>query len=819
MTFSRRRVINRIQSSPLWRLFVALFVGGLGLLLIPRPYSSWLMVFILLAMIYLAVRGSSSVGWEPLKLVVTAFDTTFSPYASRILRWLGRHRPQLAFPLTIAACLLFVASAYNLRPELGGMPVDEAARYMVLGGVLLGLALWWSNGAVLLKTQLSASVEETVTKTRWLSLAAGIGLLAVLMWVNGIPAQDVNYQVVIAPLDVHGQVAVWIAGMILVARGLSGKITHINPINRTDEPTLRPRSASVPKRLIAEVERMVKSPRLLLTVDRIEMLAVVAITLLALFLRTYNLELIHRFIDEAHWFDAVPRISDFRDTIRVLYPFSGTTAFTWIYPYFEAWFVGALGPSFTSIRMLSALVGTAGVAAVYYLARTLFDRPTALLAMLLLAAFPPHVHFSRIALNNIADPLFGTLGLAFLARGMQTWQRRHFVLAGVMLGLTQYFYEGGRLFFPPLMAVWAYYWFIHPLPKRQGENALDVRRRSGRVLRNLLLMIFTAALIALPVYYTLFAYRLPFAARFNEMSTDPQLIRDALTGTSPLFARHLLNHFLTYVQLPESGWFYGGHTALLLAFMVPPFLLGIWHAIWRARHAGAFLMLVWLISATVGISLTRDFWSARFVVVFPVLMLLAAFGIRCTLPLLAPLLGVLHDALRADDSPDQPVSPFSRRYTRVLLHLNVLIGVLLSILHIHYYFNVHIPVYLTQARVGSDVHDALFRAVHLPDGTNVHIITDQALFEFDVFAIVRFWNRQGEITVDIQPRITLTAEYFRMQTLGVPHAFFIEINDQGVLALMRTFYVTDPPRVSPYGVPANYQMLLYFAPPGSRLRQ
>jgi hypothetical protein len=107
--------------------------------------------------------------------------------------------------------------------------------------------------------------------------------------------------------------------------------------------------------------------------------------------------------------------------------------------------------------------------------------------------------------------------------------------------------------------------------------------------------------------------------------------------------------------------------------------------------------------------------------------------------------------------------------------------------------------------------------VNLPAGTHVHIITDQSLFRFDIDTVVRFWGRQDDLSVDLQPRSTLTNNYFIEQPLGIAHAFFVEPGDEQVLSMIREFFIPEAPRVSPYGVPPEYQMILYYVQPGSRV--
>jgi hypothetical protein len=817
-----------------------LFMGGVGLLFVPRPYSTWLLIALVALMLYLSMKNAPSTGWQPVRLAVWSFNSLLGPLLRRIWQWISVHRQHLAYPTAALACALMALSAYNFRPENGGLPIDDAAREMVAGGVLLGAAMWLSKQkTTVVEAQHVAPVLTTATKTRWWSLSLGLGVWVFLMWVNSLPYKN-EYDLPIndvLPLNVHQQIVLWIVALIMITRGLIGREKNL-----TDEQSKQVSPASLREKLIGRLKSFVQSLRELNPLHllrsgvqslkaqletlrqvslstKLELVAVAAILIVTFALRTYNLELIHRFVDEIHWFDAVPRVWDFETNIRIFLPFSDVTAFTWIYPYFEWSFVNTMGPSFTAMRLLSAIVGTAGVAATYYLARILFDRPTALLSMLLLATFPVHIQFSRITLNNIADPLFGVLALAFLSHAMKTWKRRYFVLAGVALGLTQYFYEGGRLLYPPLVGVFALYWFMQPIPTRAGESKFEVQSRTWQLMGHLGLLFVTALLIALPVYSTLAAFHLPVTVRLNEMGYENRYWMEALTGGSNAYWEHLLRNTLAYIQLPELGWFYGGVTPLILSFVVPVFFLGLWHALYRIRQTGMFLLILWLVAATVGTSLTRDLWSARYVVVFPALMIFVALGIRLTLPMLAPILGVARNLLRDDDTPPDTRPVYERKYSRMLAVLMTALALLIGTAQVRYYFGEHIDVYVNQARFGGDVHDALFRAVSLPHGTYVHVITDQNLFQFDVQAIVRFWNRQSDLVVDIQPRSTLTLAYFREQPLGYAHAFFIDLGDEQVVAMMHEYFLTEPPRISPYNVPTEYQMMLYYSPVGSRVER
>jgi 4-amino-4-deoxy-L-arabinose transferase-like glycosyltransferase len=175
------------------------------------------------------------------------------------------------------------------------------------------------------------------------------------------------------------------------------------------------------------------------------LLVPVLILFLAFAARIWNLYDSNRFfIDELLHVAGIRAVSTDAST-GILIPFSGIAAFPYIFPFLQHHAITIFGHNFLGLRVVSAVIGTLTVAALYVLGRSLFGRKTALIAAALLATFPPHLQFSRIGLNNIADPLFGTLALAFLGRGLMSNRRMDYVVGGAMLGLTHYFYEGGRL--------------------------------------------------------------------------------------------------------------------------------------------------------------------------------------------------------------------------------------------------------------------------------------------------------------------------------------------------------------------------------------
>ncbi|MFL5802678.1 MAG: ArnT family glycosyltransferase, partial [Roseiflexaceae bacterium] len=137
-----------------------------------------------------------------------------------------------------------------------------------------------------------------------------------------------------------------------------------------------------------------------------------------------------------------------RDVLRgqLISPFStGWLSHPTLWFFMQALALRVFGNNIFGLRMLSVLIGTATIPALYLFARPLYGRSIALVAAALLAFYHFHIHFSRLALNNIVDPLLALLAFAAFFHGQRTRSLFSFTLAGVLLGLAQHFYMGGRL--------------------------------------------------------------------------------------------------------------------------------------------------------------------------------------------------------------------------------------------------------------------------------------------------------------------------------------------------------------------------------------
>jgi len=219
--------------------------------------------------------------------------------------------------------------------------------------------------------------------------------------------------------------------------------------------------------------------------------------------------------------------------------------------------IALFGQIFFAARLVSALLGAAGVPAVYLLGKALFGQRTGMFAALFMLAWPLHVLFARIAMNQPADPLFTTLAFYFLVTGLRRGSGRAFVLCGALLGVGQLFYLGGRLA-PLVMLAWIVFTWMR-------ERAL-IRQN----WRGLLLVLLAFTLTALPQHLYLLANGLPLTTR--------TWVSIAATGQLDTLAAHggdqLYRSFFGLFTLPDTSW-YGPSSNLLNFTGGPLFLIGV----------------------------------------------------------------------------------------------------------------------------------------------------------------------------------------------------------------------------------------------------
>jgi hypothetical protein len=300
----------------------------------------------------------------------------------------------------------------------------------------------------------------------------------------------------------------------------------------------------------------------------------------------------------------------------------------------------------------------------------------------------------------------------------------------------------------------------------------------GALLKRLALFAVTGALVAMPVYYAMYGLERPLFQRFDTAGLGgsywQKLVR---SGGEQSLEAHLTWPFLMMVGMPERSLFYGGRTPLILGWVTPFFLLGAAYAVWRARHPGFLLLVLWVLAVSAGnMALATSAYAARYVVAFPALVLLIAAGIRYVV---------------------------AARRTMLIV-----IAVGLAIIQVNYYFGEHLEAYNHQLRQNPDIQDALFRAAAFPPGTQVCVVTTQFVDE-------GFYQALKTYLADHVTVCFLTPEDVQaMESAGLPWegavAFFVDPYDGESARIVRDVFGLEGPFGSPFdSVPDDKQFYLF----------
>jgi 4-amino-4-deoxy-L-arabinose transferase-like glycosyltransferase len=284
-----------------------------------------------------------------------------------------------------------------------------------------------------------------------------------------------------------------------------------------------------------------------------------------------------------------------------------------------------LGQTIEALRLPAALAGTATVGALFFYSRRTFGRALAVLAAAYLAFFHFHIHFSRIALNNIWDAFFITALSYLLWRAWTEARPALLAWAGVIIGLSLYFYTSTRILLV-LVPAWMVVAFLRD------------RRQFRRVGNGWLVMAAAAAVVMLPLAVFFILHPDEFLAPMVRVSIlGPWLTHEIAVTGLPAW-RILANQMVTSASAFTVGnlrsWYVLNHP-MLLPIPAALFLVGLVIALRRALDLRYTWLLLWLAATIVVGGLSESAPAAqRYILAAPVVAILVA------LPL-AELLGIL----------------------------------------------------------------------------------------------------------------------------------------------------------------------------------
>lgn len=324
-------------------------------------------------------------------------------------------------------------------------------------------------------------------------------------------------------------------------------------------------------------------------------------------------------------------------------------------------FIGLLGHTTLALRLPSALAGALTVTATFFVARAMFGKRAAWFTAVFLAVFHFHIHFSRIGLNNIWDGLWYIVTIGALWYGWEKDRRNAYVLAGLSLGISQYFYSSGHTI-PILILAWVIL------------AAIFDRPRLKRAWVNLLILLIVAGIVSLPLIWHYVKYPNTFIEPMNRVVlTSAWLRQEAINTSTPAWKIVLKQVGLaigSFTYEPLRAW-YTPEVPLLRPFSAGLFLIGIILLFFRKQKWHIIPLVLWLFAFMAIGGLSESTPAAqRYVAAAPVCALLVGYGLSESTELL------------------QKVFEKGKRWISII---SIILVIILAVDELNFYFRIYTP--------------------------------------------------------------------------------------------------------------------------------
>jgi 4-amino-4-deoxy-L-arabinose transferase-like glycosyltransferase len=349
-----------------------------------------------------------------------------------------------------------------------------------------------------------------------------------------------------------------------------------------------------------------------------KLVALLAIVLLAAFLRLYRIDTIppgDRYDPAYYGVDA----------LRILggeWPVFFSTNFgrEALFSYLVALYIALFGIAPQAMYVTSAVVGILTVPATYLLAAELFSTEEGrlgqfggLVAAAAVAISYWHLNWSRFGVRAILLPFLAALTFYFLWRALRTDSKRNFAAAGFFLGLSLYSYQAARLL--PVLVVLA---FVYVAASRR------------RLTRNDLVHLSIVGLVALIAFAPLGTYFLTHPGSFYERVGQTSILSssEGATGHLRAIGKGLKDTLLAisfYGDLEPTTNLPG--RPILNGLLSLLFFAGVLISLFRIRKPAYLFILSWLALMAVPAVLSQQGPIAkRAIGTLPAVMMAMAIG-------------------------------------------------------------------------------------------------------------------------------------------------------------------------------------------------
>ncbi|MCZ2127507.1 MAG: glycosyltransferase family 39 protein [Anaerolineales bacterium] len=355
--------------------------------------------------------------------------------------------------------------------------------------------------------------------------------------------------------------------------------------------------------------------------NRVELLIILGVTLLAAVFRFYRLGQIPRVIDGDEGKIGLITLSTVNTDSNLANPFALWENFGAMYLHlinaaFELFGVNAFG-----LRFLPAVGGTLAIPAVYLLARWIGGRRIALIAALSLAFSHVHINFSRIAsVAYIQGTWLAPLELYFLLSGLEKKRAWRTALSGILIAIHFTVYLTSQVIIALILI------FI-------VLSALFYRQWLKERWKQVLSFFGSFILLMSPSFYYMMKNSTEFLNRLHQDGTFNGWLQREMSGTGQsalqiLFSR-FVHAFLSLTYYPAFD-FYGTSSPTMSVVTSVLFFVGIMVALLRVRRRRYLMLNGYLWGATFAVGIFAVPPSAdtyRMLMALPAATIMVALGL------------------------------------------------------------------------------------------------------------------------------------------------------------------------------------------------
>ena len=331
--------------------------------------------------------------------------------------------------------------------------------------------------------------------------------------------------------------------------------------------------------------------------NRVEVIFIVCLILITAFLRLYRIDEYMTFLgDEGRDALVVKKILVNYDFPLLGAPTSVGNMYNGpLYYYMMAFAMAFWWMSPVAAAAMVALVGTAAVALVYYLARSWFGKVAAIVSATLYALSPVNIIYSRSSWNPNPAPFFALIGILGLFKSRQTGNYMWLILTGGALAFVVQMHLLALILLPIFGTIWIYELWEKYKQKKAKKNFWK-----GFTLAFVTFLILMSPLAIFDFKYNFQNYRALTTFFLGDRATTVNLNPlNTFERIPPLYYDNLVNRYIA----GQNFWL----MVLVSILVLLPLIAFLWNLIKRRKFIySLFVLNVWLIGGVMGLGLYKQ---------------------------------------------------------------------------------------------------------------------------------------------------------------------------------------------------------------------